>query len=137
MELLKGTVRRLLNRLGSRHRISDSWWYQTYLFTFYPRYFQQKRAERRFYRTLIGSAGTGIAFDIGANVGDKTKILAAFVAKVVSVEPTPSLTALLEERFCDVRNVIIVSKGVGAIEGTATLNLFGGGGGCNTFSRKR
>jgi FkbM family methyltransferase len=136
MQKVKGAVRRFLALLGSRHRVNDFWWYRIYLFLFYRQHFRTKQVEKRFYRNLIPNGGRGAVFDIGANVGDKTRIFSELAERVIAVEPTPSLATVLQQRFQNQASVIIVPKAVGAAEGKARLRLLGGGGGCNTLSSK-
>jgi FkbM family methyltransferase len=136
MQKVKAAVRRFLALLGSRHRVNDFWWYRTYLFLFYRQHFRTKQVEKRFYRNLIPNDGCGVVFDIGANIGDKTRIFSELAENVIAVEPTPSLATVLQERFRNQANVTVVPKAIGAVEGKARLRLLGGGGGCNTLSAK-
>ncbi len=128
---LKRLIRKLLERVAPRHRLNDTWLYQFYLLLFYRPYFRTKAVETRFYCKLLTMAGNGLVFDIGANVGDKTAIFAKFADAVVSVEPTPQLVRLLQQRFSRYENVIVVPKAIGSFEGVAQLRLTGGDGGLN------
>jgi len=54
---------------------------------------------------------SGMVFDIGANVGDKTEMfLNQGAPKVIAVEPQPMLGPVLNNRFKDDKRVIIVEK---------------------------
>jgi FkbM family methyltransferase len=136
MQKVKAAVRHFLASLGSRHRVNDFWWYRVYIFFFYRQHFRIKQAEKRFYRNIIPRSPRGPVFDIGANVGDKTRIFCRLTERVIAVEATPSLAETLKQRFRDQPNVIVVAKAVGAAETKARLRLFGDGGGCNTLSTK-
>jgi FkbM family methyltransferase len=58
-----------------------------------------------------------LVFDIGANVGDVTALLLDIGARVVAVEPTPELAALIRKRY----HVPVVQAAAGASVGTAEL----------------
>jgi FkbM family methyltransferase len=62
-----------------------------------------------------------LAFDIGANVGERTQILCDLGARVVAVEPQASCVAQLASRFGD--RVEVVEAAVGAVIGEAELLL--------------
>lgn len=76
----------------------------------------------------------GLAFDIGANVGQRTEMFLAAGARVVAVEPLPANIEALHKRFGgaggaetlrrqfgEAAQVVIVPKGVDAQEGERTL----------------
>ena len=62
-----------------------------------------------------------LVFDVGANVGNKTEILLALGARVVAFEPQPMCCREVAARGN--KRLIVVSKAVGAKEGTAQLYL--------------
>jgi len=81
----------------------------------------RQRGLRRFYRPLVPEGG--LAFDIGAHLGDRTSAFSALGARVVAVEPQPGLFAWLE-RFCGgTDGVTLVMQAVGAEAGEAELML--------------
>ncbi|WP_075220576.1 FkbM family methyltransferase [Acuticoccus yangtzensis] len=62
-----------------------------------------------------------LAFDIGAHVGDRTRVFAGLGARVVAVEPQPRLARFLKTMFLANRRVTVVTAAVGAAEGTLDL----------------
>jgi len=73
----------------------------------------------RFYRPFVPPGS--LAFDIGAHVGDRTAAFRRLGARVVAVEPQPSLARALRLRFGRDAGVLRVAALVGAAEGTGTL----------------
>lgn len=63
----------------------------------------------------------GLAFDIGAHVGDRTRVFARLGARVVAVEPQPRLARFLRLAFAANRRVTVVAAAVGAEEGMLDL----------------
>ncbi|UOM36422.1 FkbM family methyltransferase [Acuticoccus sp. I52.16.1] len=63
----------------------------------------------------------GLAFDIGAHVGDHARVFAGLGARVVAVEPQPRLATFLRLAFAANRRVTVVAAAVGAQEGTLRL----------------
>jgi FkbM family methyltransferase len=80
-----------------------------------------KRRLRRHARTFYGQfvKSGDLAFDVGANLGNRTQILVDLDAHVVAVEPQASCVTHLSERFGD--RVTIVEAAVGAEVGEAEL----------------
>ncbi len=64
-----------------------------------------------------------LAFDVGAHVGDRTRVLAALGARVVAVEPQPRLARFLRLAFRRQPRVTVVEAAVGARPGTLPLNV--------------
>jgi FkbM family methyltransferase len=64
-----------------------------------------------------------LCFDIGANVGNRTKVFVELGAKVICVEPQDVCLEHLDRLFSQNGNVTIVSKAVGNQEGTAELSI--------------
>lgn len=77
----------------------------------------QKRLE--FYSTLVRPGE--VAFDIGANIGNRTKVLAKIGAKVVAIEPQPYCLSVLRRAYREHPNVSIVPMAVGASQGELKL----------------
>ncbi len=65
----------------------------------------------------------GLAFDVGAHVGDRTDAFLALGARVVALEPQPDLARRLQHRYRRVSNVTVLPVGVGEHDGTTTLHL--------------
>jgi FkbM family methyltransferase len=84
------------------------------------------RSERRHFRAqqlLLGQfikAGD-LAFDVGANIGDRTEILLSLGASVVAFEPQPICAREISARGNE--RLTVVQKAVGETEGTARLHL--------------
>jgi FkbM family methyltransferase len=64
-----------------------------------------------------------LAFDIGANVGNRVEPLVDAGARVVAVEPQAECSSYLERVFGRARGVIVVPSGVGATRGRAMLRV--------------
>lgn len=64
-----------------------------------------------------------LCFDIGANVGEKTKVFFKLGAKVISVEPQKRCLQKLYEQFGKNKNVVIIGKAVGEEEGFGKLYI--------------
>ena len=70
-----------------------------------------------------------VCFDIGANIGNRTKIFLKLGAKVVAVEPQKECLRILKARYRNKR-LIVMQKVLGASEGEAELMISG----ANTIS---
>ena len=79
------------------------------------------RALRTHYHSFVPAGG--LAFDIGAHVGNRTRAFAALGARVVAVEPQTSLAAFLERIFARNDDVEVIASAVGAAVGTTRLFL--------------
>ena len=76
---------------------------------------------RRFYGQFVRAGG--LCFDIGANVGNRTRAVSALGARVVSVEPQPHFASLLRRLFRRNSLVTVVETAVGDRPGSVTLHL--------------
>jgi FkbM family methyltransferase len=74
---------------------------------------------RRFYRRFVPPGG--LAFDIGAHVGNRVAAFRALGARVVAVEPQPDFVRLLQRRFGDGPPVTILDCALGREQGEAQL----------------
>ena len=74
-----------------------------------------------FYREFV-SAGD-VAFDVGANVGNRVKILLRLGARVVAVEPQPECAKVLRAVFGRDPQFSLVEKALGAAEGHAEIMI--------------
>jgi len=81
------------------------------------------RAERMraLYAAFVPAGG--LAFDIGAHVGDRTTAFRALGARVVAVEPQPAALRALRLIHGRDRGVTLVAAAVGAAPGTAEMRL--------------
>lgn len=64
-----------------------------------------------------------LCFDIGANIGQKTKIFLLIGAKVISVEPQKKCVIRLQYLYGRNKNVTIVNKAVGSKEGYGDIYI--------------
>jgi FkbM family methyltransferase len=62
-----------------------------------------------------------LAFDVGANIGNRTQILLSLGATVVAFEPQPACAR--EVAACGNKRLTVVTKAVGETEGTAQFYL--------------
>jgi FkbM family methyltransferase len=98
------------------------------------RYFQDRRLRKsqqawtphddemvRFYGQFMGRGD--VVFDVGANIGNRTRVFARLCRQVVAVEPQSRCVALLTAAFSNEPKVAIVHTALGAAEGTATMNV--------------
>ncbi len=72
-----------------------------------------------FYRQYVDSGD--LCFDIGANIGNRTKIFLALEARVVAVEPQRDCASLIKAAYGKDPKLVIVNKAVGPIHGRAEL----------------
>lgn len=77
-----------------------------------------------------------LCFDVGANIGSKTKIFLELGARVVCIEPQPSCVDVLKETYQHDSNVVIVSKGLATQSGSRSLSVCGSANAISTFSEK-
>jgi FkbM family methyltransferase len=82
---------------------------------------RRRSALDRWYRRFVTSGG--LAFDIGAHVGDRTACFRRLGAHVVAVEPQPALARFLRRRFGTDPEVVLVPQAVGAHAGRVTLHV--------------
>lgn len=76
---------------------------------------------RAFYAQFLGPGD--IAFDVGANAGNRTKVFLRLGARVVAVEPQSSCASLLEEAFGREPGFSLIRQALGAEPGVAELKL--------------
>ncbi|MBC7839866.1 MAG: FkbM family methyltransferase [Nitrospiraceae bacterium] len=97
---------------------------------------RQKLCEQTsaFYSQLVKPGD--LCFDVGANIGNKTKIFLDLGARVVCIEPQPSCVDVLKETYQNDSNVVIVSKGLATQSGSRSLSVCGSANAISTFSEK-
>ena len=78
-----------------------------------------ERRRLRFYSRFIRPGD--LVFDLGANVGERTRLFRRLGVRVVAVEPQPELARHLAEEHAGDTLVTVVAKAVGAAAGTAEL----------------
>lgn len=84
-----------------------------------------------FFRQFIGP--NKLFFDIGANIGNRTRIFKRLGVKVVAVEPQPDCADKLEKQFSG-KNVVVVRKGLGREVGEMKMSVCTSEKGLSTFS---
>ena len=86
----------------------------------YELYPGRLRQMRRFYSQFVGDHG--LCFDIGAHIGNRTRVLAKLGCDVITVEPHPFLANYLRRKFDSSPSVRVVEAAVGDVAGAATLH---------------
>lgn len=81
----------------------------------------RRRAQARFYADLLPQ--DGLAFDVGAHVGSRTRSLLRRCRHVVAVEPQPLFARWLARLFRNEPRVSLVNDALGATPGTARLQI--------------
>ena len=79
------------------------------------------QAMRSFY-AAIAVPGV-LVFDVGANVGNRTKVFLRLGARVVAVEPQPGCASLLAEAFAGEPRLTLVREALGDAIGDAEMTL--------------
>jgi len=79
----------------------------------------KRRKQQRFYRQFVGEGD--LAFDIGAHMGDRSKIFLNLGARVVGVEPQPRFSSYLQKKFTGDKGYHNEEIGIGATTGKADL----------------
>jgi FkbM family methyltransferase len=80
---------------------------------------REQRARATFYAQFLGRGD--LAFDIGANMGNRVEVFVRLGARVVAVEPQASCQAALTRRYGDHPGVHLVSAGLGPEVGEHVL----------------
>lgn len=81
----------------------------------------RQRRLRRLYARFVPAGG--LAFDIGAHAGNRTRALRALGARVVALEPQPDFHALLRLMFGRDAGVTLLAAAAGASTGEAELAI--------------
>jgi FkbM family methyltransferase len=76
------------------------------------------------YRPFVGEGD--LVFDVGAHLGDRTAAFHALGARVIAMEPQPSLARWLERLVGGLDRVTILRAAAGATPGSATLAVASG-----------
>jgi FkbM family methyltransferase len=80
-------------------------------------------ARLKFYAELIRPGD--LVFDVGANVGNRTKVFLRLGARVVAFEPLSSCARMLRRALADNSSFTLVQKAVGEKPGTAEIRIGG------------
>lgn len=87
--------------------------------------FLEKRKHRKrmiaHYREYIQNGD--LVFDVGANLGERTKVFRTLGAKVIAIEPTKYCSEYLTKLFEGDKNVIVVPKALGEKEGVGEIHI--------------
>jgi FkbM family methyltransferase len=75
----------------------------------------------RFYSKFINEGD--LCFDIGANLGNRTRVFLELGARVVAVEPQDKCMKKLKKKYANNSKVTLIHKAVGAKEGRGELIL--------------
>lgn len=78
-------------------------------------------ADVAFYGQFLGEGG--LAFDVGANVGDKTAVFRMLGTRVVAFEPQPLCLRLLHRRFSSDPAVTVVAEGIADAPGVLEMSV--------------
>ncbi|WP_146590877.1 FkbM family methyltransferase [Puniceibacterium confluentis] len=78
------------------------------------------RAEAQM-RAALAAAPGGICIDLGANVGQHTRTMAAHAGMVYAFEPDPWTAARLRENLADLGNVTVIEAAAGTENGSTAL----------------
>jgi len=74
-----------------------------------------------FYKNLIPE--NALIFDIGANLGNRTKVFSKFCSRVIAVEPQPYCFDILSEAFSQDSNVTPVNYAIGKEESKGEIHI--------------
>lgn len=74
-----------------------------------------------FYRQFINP--DDLCFDVGANMGNRTKVFLRLGAVVVAVEPQDKCMSFLRKHFSDDQCVNLVEKALGEVNGEAEMMI--------------
>jgi len=108
--------------------------YGVYLFFVHRKVHQQKKQEKRFYKRLITPGS--LVFDIGANIGNKSKLFAEIGSSVISIEPDTTNYELLSRRFKSNKSIKVLPFAVSNTVGTASFYMLEPGSAFNTLNVK-
>jgi len=76
-------------------------------------------AAKEFYKELVQPGG--LVFDVGANLGKRTKVFLRLQAQVVAVEPQPACVRVLQLAFG--RRAVIIPQALAATEGEGEIRI--------------
>jgi len=76
---------------------------------------------RRLYRPFLGPGD--LAFDIGAHVGNRSRVWTSLGARVVAIEPQADLATWLRWQFKDRADITVLETALAASPGTASMHI--------------
>jgi FkbM family methyltransferase len=82
---------------------------------------EEDAARLAFYQAFVKKGD--LVFDIGANLGNRTKVFHRIGAKVVAVEPQPRCWKVLKAAYSNDSSVEVVRKAVGREAGEVSMHL--------------
>jgi FkbM family methyltransferase len=94
------------------------WYLSKFLYEGNP--FKKIRA-KKFYSQFVGK--DDLCFDVGAHLGDRSKVWLELGAKVVGVEPQPKFSNYLADKFKNNLSYFNEQIGLGSEKGKATLHI--------------
>lgn len=74
-----------------------------------------------FYRQFISP--NDLVFDVGANVGNRTKVFAKMGAKVIAIEPQSKCADILNSATAGTDNIQLVQAAIGSSSGYSTISI--------------
>jgi FkbM family methyltransferase len=83
------------------------------------RWTKEDAGREAFYSQFIGTQD--LVFDVGANVGNRTKVFRRLARQVVAIEPQAQCVVALRRKFGGDSRVKLVTKAAGAREGPAEM----------------
>jgi FkbM family methyltransferase len=109
--LLKKTPLYALRQRILRHREARRFW----------QYTAEDEERAAFYQQFINRGD--LVFDVGANVGNRTKVFHKLGGRVVAFEPQTACYKLLKEACASVDGVRVVQRALSKMEGEAELRM--------------
>lgn len=92
------------------------------------------KANKNFYSKFVGD--NKLFFDIGANIGFKTKVFRDIGVKVIAVEPQKDCLKILKNKFSKDSQVVLVDKGISNQKCILKIKISSTSSGIATFSDK-
>lgn len=102
-----------------------------------PKFIRQFLKERKmlnFYSKFIDP--NDLCFDVGANIGERTELFYKLGAKVITLEPQSSCYKVLQNKFSENKNIIVLPFALGRIEKQDELLICHETSECSTLSQK-
>lgn len=119
------------------YRLKFSWPGRLFTRIKYPILKVQFEVSKKYYAAVLQQSG-GLVFDIGANVGDLSRVFLAMGYRVVACEPDPENFRVLKARFSGEKRVVLLQKAVAHHSGMALIyQAAAHGGSLSTLSEKR
>ncbi len=133
MHRIKLFLKNILLKAGLWYRIQYTQWYREYKS---PGYKAKIETLTEFYNKLFKNKKLSLIFDIGANAGDYSYVLAGLCNKLVCIEPDDKNNDILVARFGNNKNIVIVKKAIAEEDGLSVFHIEAEGSALNTLSNK-